>query len=190
MEQLEESLKGFKNWDGTRWMKRGEFCDEFLLLDLTNEKNADIAVNGVDYVYNLAANMGGIGYITKYYADVMRDSISINKNILESSRKYDINKIFFSSSACLYPEYLQNKNYQELGDSYRLRETQVFPADPDSFYGWEKLFSELLYWAYYLDYGLDFRIARFHNIQGIFTEWEEPRCKAPGALSRKIAFSS
>ena len=94
-------------------MKRSEFCDEFLLLDLTNKKNADIAVKGVDYVYNLAANMGGIGYITKYYAD--------------------IKKILFSSSACVYPEYLQNKTHHELEGRYRLVETNVFPADPDSF---------------------------------------------------------
>jgi len=121
------------------------------------------------------------------FAEVVHDNIAINMNIAEASRRFDVEKVFFSSSACIYPEYLQDKDYGELGDKYILKESNAFPAEPDSFYGWEKLFSEILYWAYHNDYNLDIRIARFHNIQGIYTEWKEPRCKAPAALSRKIA---
>ncbi len=170
-----------------QWMPRKEFCDEFLQLDLSKWENAIESVRDVEEIYNFAANMGGIGYIMSNYADVISDSVSINKNIADASRRNDVDKIFFSSSACVYPEYLQDKDYDKLVDKYVLKESDAFPADPDSFYGWEKLFSEILYWAYHLDYGMDIRIARFHNIQGIYTEWEEPRCKAPGALSRKIA---
>ena len=170
-----------------RWMSSDNFCDEFLQLDLVNYDNAIEAVRDIDHVYNLAANMGGIGFIMTNFAEVLHDNITINKNMLEASRRFDVDKIFFSSSACIYPEYLQNADIETLGDKYVLSEINAFPADPDSFYGWEKLFSELLYWAYHLDFGLDIRIARFHNIQGIYTEWQEPRCKAPGALSRKIA---
>ena len=170
-----------------RWMRKDEFCDEFLLLDLTRYENVVESVRGVDEVYNFAANMGGIGFIMTYFADVMRDSVSINTNVAEACRRMDVEKVFFSSSACVYPEYLQDRDYEQLDGKYVLAEKDAFPADPDSFYGWEKLFAEQLYWSYYLDYGLDIRIARFHNIQGIYTEWEEPRCKAPAALSRKIA---
>jgi nucleoside-diphosphate-sugar epimerase len=95
--------------------------------------------------------------------------------------------VFFSSSACIYPEYLQDKDFEKLNETYVLKESDAFPADPDSFYGFEKLFSELLYWAYHLDYHLNIRIARYHNVQGIMTTWQEPRCKAPAALCRKIA---
>lgn len=170
-----------------QWMSDDEFCNEFIQLDLTNEESCDIAITDIDEVYNFAANMGGIGYIMSHYADVIRDNVSINKNILEACIRGDAEKIFFSSSACIYPEYLQDQDFDKLNGKYILKESDAFPADPDSFYGWEKLFSEMLYWAYHLDYGLDIRIARFHNIQGIFTEWEEPRCKAPAALCRKIA---
>ena len=170
-----------------KWMKKEDFCDEFLQLDLRKMENATEAVRGIDEVYTLAANMGGIGFIMKNFGKVMYDSVSINTNLVEVCRRFDVAKILFSSSACIYPQYLQDKDYQELEGKYRLKESNAFPADPDSFYGFEKLFSELLYWSYYLDYGLNIRLVRFHNIQGIYTEWQEPRCKAPAALSRKIA---
>jgi nucleoside-diphosphate-sugar epimerase len=170
-----------------QWMKSSEFCDEFFHLDLTDWNNVRTSVQNIDEIYNFAANMGGIGYIMSQYAEVIHDSISINKNIAEAARMYDVDKIFFSSSACIYPEYLQEKTHSESNKEYILSEKDAFPADPDSFYGWEKLFSEILYWSYYIDYGIDIRIARFHNIQGIYTEWKEPKCKAPAALSRKIA---
>jgi len=170
-----------------KWMKSKEFCNEFFLLDLTKWDDVKEAVRDVDQIYNLAANMGGIGFIMKNFAPVLWDNITINKNIVEACRRFDIERVLFSSSACVYPQYKQNKNFEELGDEFILKESDIFPADPDSFYGWEKLFSELLYWSYHLDYHLDIRIVRYHNIQGPMTEWQEPRCKAPAALCRKVA---
>lgn len=170
-----------------RWMKSKEFCDEFLLLDLTQWENVVEAVRDINQVYNLAANMGGIGFIMTHFAPVLWDNITINKNVLEACRRFDVDRVLFSSSACIYPQYKQNKNFEELGRKYILKESDAFPADPDSFYGWEKLFSEILYWSYHLDYDLDIRIVRYHNIQGPMTEWQEPRCKAPAAICRKIA---
>jgi len=169
------------------WMMPSEFCDEFLRLDLRDMDNVMRVIEGKDEVYQFAADMGGIGFIMLKHADVVSNSVTINRNVAEACRIHDVDKVFFSSSACVYPEYLQDRDYEELGDRYVLKESDAFPADPDSFYGWEKLFSEQLYWAYHLDHGLGIRIARFHNIQGTMTTWREPRCKAPAALCRKIA---
>lgn len=169
------------------WMENEEFCDQFLKLDLRNMDNVLQAIKGTDEVYQFAADMGGIGYIMSNYADVLRDNVTINRNVLEACRTCDVDKVFFSSSACIYPQYLQDKDFEEPVKLYVLKESDAFPADPDSFYGYEKLFSELLYWSYHLDYGLGIRIARYHNIQGTMTTWREPRCKAPAALCRKIA---
>lgn len=170
-----------------KWMKSEEFCDEFLLLDLTKWENVVKSVQGIDQIYNLAANMGGIGYIMTRFAPILWDNITINKNMIEACRRYDVERILFSSSACIYPQYKQDKDFEELGKKYILKESDAFPADPDSFYGWEKLFTEILLWSYHIDYDLDVRIVRYHNIQGPMTEWQEPRCKAPAAISRKIA---
>lgn len=169
------------------WMERSEFCDEFLKLDLRKMDNVIKAVKGKDEVYQFAADMGGIGFIMAKHADVISNSVTINKNVAEACRIFDVDKLFFSSSACIYPQHLQDKDFEKTTGLYVLKESDAFPADPDSFYGFEKLFSELLYWAYHLDYGLDIRIARYHNIQGTMTTWREPRCKAPAALCRKIA---
>jgi len=169
-----------------RWMKSEEFCDEFLLLDLTNWDMVVEAVQGFDQIYHLAANMGGIGYIMTNYAPILWDNMTINKNIVEACRRFDVERVLFSSSACVYPRYRQDADYEKIAGKYVLKEGDVFPADPDSFYGWEKLFSEILFWAYHLDYGIDVRIVRYHNVQGAMTEWQEPLCKAPAALSRKI----
>ena len=168
------------------WMKRSEFCDEFIKLDLRESYNVNKVIKDKEEVYQFAADMGGIGFIMAKHA-VISNSVTINKNVAEACRIFDVDKVFFSSSACIYPQYLQNKDFEKLSGSYILKESDAFPADPDSFYGFEKLFSELLYWAYHLDYGLNIRIARYHNIQGTMTTWQEPRCKAPAALCRKIA---
>jgi len=168
------------------WMERSEFCDEFQKLDLRDVDNVNKVIKDKDEVYQFAADMGGIGFIMAKHA-VISNSVAINKNVAEACRMFDVDKVFFSSSACIYPQYLQNEDFEKLSGSYILKESDAFPADPDSFYGFEKLFSELLYWAYHLDYGLNIRIARYHNIQGTMTTWQEPRCKAPAALCRKIA---
>lgn len=157
-------------------------ADEFLLLDLRDFRNAQEAVKGVDKVFALAANMGGIGFITEVKAEVMRDNVLINVNIAEASRLAGVKRLFYSSSACIYPTYKQ-----EDADVTALRESDAYPADPDNEYGWEKLFSERLYKSYHEDYGLEVRIARFHNIYGPEGTYDGGREKAPAALSRKIA---
>jgi GDP-D-mannose 3', 5'-epimerase len=159
-------------------------ADEFLLLDLRNFDNCLKASGGVDKVYTLAANMGGIGFITEVKAEVMRDNVLINVNMAEASRVNKIKRLFYSSSACIYPTFKQ-------ADSavIALKESDAYPADPDNEYGWEKLFSERLYKSYYSDFRLDVRIARFHNIFGPEGTYEGNKEKAPAALSRKIALA-
>jgi GDP-D-mannose 3', 5'-epimerase len=159
-------------------------ADEFLLLDLRDLRNCTEATRGIDHVYTLAANMGGIGFITDVKADIMRDNVLINVNMAEASRLNGVKRVFFSSSACIYPNYKQSAS-QIVG----LKESDAYPADPDNEYGWEKLFSERIFKDYYLDYGLETRIARFHNIYGPEGTYEGGREKAPAAICRKIALA-
>lgn len=160
-------------------------ADEFLLLDLRNLNNCLKATEGMDKVYTLAANMGGIGFITEVKAEIMRDNVLINTNMAEASRINKLKKLFYSSSACVYPTFKQ-----ESAAVAPLKENDAYPADPDNEYGWEKLFSERLYQDYYHDYGLEVRIARYHNIYGPEGTYEGKKEKAPAALSRKVALAS
>jgi GDP-D-mannose 3', 5'-epimerase len=141
-------------------------------------------VGGVDEVYQLAADMGGAGYIFRgdFDAAVMRNSALINLNVLEYGRRAGVSEFFYSSSACVYPEYNQTDP-----DDPRCSEDTVYPAQPDSEYGWEKLFSERLYSAYMSNHGIRVRIARFHNIFGPEGTWTGGREKAPAAICRKVA---
>jgi len=157
-------------------------ADEFHNADLRDYSNCSLATKGVDYVYHLAANMGGIGYITSVGADIMRDSTLMNINILEACIKNNVARTFYSSSACVYPNYKQE---QPLVDP--LKESDAYPADPNEYYGWEKLYMEKMMEAYHRDYGLDVRIARFHNIYGPYGTYEGGKEKAPAALCRKVA---
>jgi len=157
-------------------------ADEFLLLDLRDLNNCLKATQGIDKVYTLAANMGGIGFITEVKAEVMRDNILINANMAEASKKNGIKRLFFSSSACVYPTFKQTDP-----NVTALKEKDANPADPDNEYGWEKLFSERLYQNYHQDYGLEVRMSRYHNIFGPEGTYDGGREKAPAALSRKIA---
>jgi nucleoside-diphosphate-sugar epimerase len=159
-------------------------ADEFLLLDLRDFRNAMEAVKGIDKVYNLAANMGGIGYITSVKAEIMRDNVLINVNMAEASRLAGVKRIFFSSSACIYPTFKQKDS-----KVIPLKESDAYPADPDNEYGWEKLFSERVYQAYHENFGLDIRIARYHNIFGPEGTFEGGKEKAPAALCRKVALA-
>lgn len=161
-----------------------EEMDEFLLLDLRDFNNCLKAVKGMDYVYALAANMGGVGFITSVSADVMRDNVLINVNTAEASRLEGIKRLFYSSSACIYPTFKQ-----ENPDLTALKETDAYPADPDNEYGWEKLYSERVFKAYEKDYGLNVRIARFHNIYGPEGTYEGGREKAPAAVCRKVVLA-
>jgi len=156
--------------------------DEFLRLDLRFFKNCVEATRGIDHIYNLAANMGGIGYITYWNAPIMHDNSLININMLEAARHEDVERYFFSSSACTYPRSLQKKP-----NIHGLKEIDVFPADPDSMYGWEKLYTELMMKSYHMDYNLPIRIARFHNVFGTHTTYMGGQEKFPAAVCRKVA---
>lgn len=157
-------------------------ADEFLILDLREMKNCLEATKDISKVYTLAANMGGIGFITQVKAEVMRDNVLINTNMAEASRLNGIKRLFYSSSACIYPTFKQ-------GDAsvVALKESDAYPADPDNEYGWEKLFSERLYKSYKDFY--EVRIARFHNIFGPEGTYDGGREKAPAALCRKVALA-
>lgn len=157
-------------------------ADEFFLLDLRNYSNCCRVVDGVDYVYHLAADMGGIGYITSVHADVARNNVLIDSNMLDAAATLRISKFLYASSACVYPAYRQLDT-----DIIPLREDDAYPADPERAYGWEKLFAEQLCDYYREDYGLQARIARFHNVYGPLGTYEGGREKAPAALCRKIA---
>jgi len=159
-------------------------ADDFRLLDLRNMENAIEATAGIDHVYHLAADMGGIGYITKYHAPIARNDTYINLNMLEAARKNDVSRFFFSSSACIYPQHLQ-----EDSEVRGLKESDAWPADPEEGYGLEKLFMEKMCEYYRDEYGLETRVARFHNIYGPLGTYEGGREKAPAALSRKIALA-
>ena len=159
-------------------------ADEFLLLDLRDFRNCMEAVDGINEVYNLAANMGGISFITSVKAEVMRDNVLINVNMAEVSRLAGVKRIFFSSSACVFPTFKQKTS-----KVLPLKESDVYPADPDNEYGWEKLFSERVYQAYHQDFGLDIRIARYHNIFGPEGTYEGGRQKAPADICRQVALA-
>ena len=160
-------------------------ADDFIVGDLRDSKICQDAVDRrFDEVYQLAADMGGAGYIFtgENDADVMHNSAQINLNMLEACRRRNSKRIFYSSSACIYPEHMQrDSNHRGLA------ETDAYPAAPDSEYGWEKLFSERLYHAYSRNHGFTVRIARYHNIFGPEGAWNDGREKAPAALCRKIA---
>ena len=154
---------------------------DFHRIDLREKKNCLKMTKGVDYVFQFAANMGGIGYITSIGADIMRDSVLINTNMLQSACENRVAKYFYSSSACVYPEYLQKD-----AKVTPLKEADAYPADPDQFYGWEKIFTEKMCEAYRADYGMNIRIARFHNIYGeVYTAFDKQKGKAPCHLIMK-----
>src|SRR6266700_2060812 len=161
------------------------YFDEKLEVDLREWENCLSVTKGIDHVYNLAANMGGIAFITEIGAEVMRDNILINTHMLEACRRNKIDKYFFSSSACIYPDFLQKETKLE-----GLREDDALPANPDSFYGWEKLVAEQMVEAYARDFDLDVCIARYHNIYGPRGTYRGGREKSPAALCRKVAQAS
>jgi GDP-D-mannose 3', 5'-epimerase len=160
-------------------------ADEFELLDLRKYDNCLQAVRGqIDLIYNLAADMGGIGYISALHADIAKNNILINAHMLEAARLNNVNRFLFSSSACIYAGYKQQDT-----DISPLREEDAYPADPEPGYGWEKLFSEELCRYYQRDHRLDTRIVRFHNVYGPLGTYEGGKEKAPAAISRKVALA-
>lgn len=163
-------------------------ADEFYIKDLRDKDSVDylLYLHNYDEVYQLAADMGGAGYIFtgEHDADIMHNSVTINLNILRAMTVSGCKKIFYSSSACMYPEHNQLDP-----DNPNLSEDSAYPANPDSEYGWEKLFSERLYMTYAKNYGIDVRIARFHNVFGPNGSWNNGKEKAPAALCRKVALA-
>ena len=162
-----------------------KYYSERLQLDLRILENCLTATKGIDKVYNFAANMGGIGFITSVFADVMHDNVLINTYMLEASLRNKVKRFLFSSSACIYPNYKQEKP-----DVEGLKEEDAYPADPNEAYGWEKLFTEEMIKAYQKDYSLEARIVRYHNIYGPEGTYKGGREKAPAALCRKVAEAS
>jgi nucleoside-diphosphate-sugar epimerase len=161
--------------------------DDFILGDLRDPRVAEALFDRpFDEVYQLAADMGGAGYLFTgdHDADVMHNSALINLNALNYGRKAGVRKIFYSSSACVYPEYNQADP-----DNPKCSEDSVYPAQPDSEYGWEKLFSERLYLSFQKNYGMDVKVARFHNIYGPYGSWNNGKEKAPAAICRKVAMA-
>lgn len=160
-------------------------ADEFVIGDLSNPVVCkEVTDRSFDEVYQLAADMGGAGFIFtgENDADIMHNSALINLNMIEACRKGEIGKVFYSSSACMYPKYNQMDP-----DDPKCSEDSAYPGEPDSEYGWEKLFSERLYLAFNRNYGVNVKIARFHNIFGTEGAWRDGRDKAPAAFCRKVA---
>ena len=178
------------------YFENDEFCNEYICGDLRdpqlvskvmfapNQTSPEDKNNSFDEVYQLAADMGGAGYIFtgENDANVMHNSALINLNVVYYASNFNVKKVFYSSSACMYPEHNQldpeNPNCEE---------SSAYPANPDSEYGWEKLFSERLFFAFNRNYGLDVRVARFHNIFGPYGTWDGGKEKAPAAMCRKAS---
>ncbi len=185
---LVKKLKGEGHWVRAVDIKQHEFsqlsADEFIQDDLRDPALVMKVVDGIDEVYQLAADMGGAGYIFtgEHDADVMHNSATINLNTLDACREKKVKKIFYSSSACIYPEHNQMDP-----DNPNCAEDSAYPAAPDSEYGWEKLFSERLYLSYQRNFGIEVHIARFHNIFGPEGTWCGGKEKAPAAMCRKVA---
>jgi GDP-D-mannose 3',5'-epimerase len=157
-------------------------ADEFLQLDLRRWEPCLQATQGVDEVYALAADMGGMGFIAFHHAQILHNNALINLHTLEAARTNGVKRYLYTSSACIYPEYLQLET-----DVAPLREEDAYPAQPQDAYGWEKLLAERLCLHYGEEYGIETRIVRFHNIFGPLGTWEGGREKAPAALCRKVA---
>jgi len=188
---LVQQLKSAGHWVRGVDLKHHEFmqvpADEFIIGDLRDQAVVAEVTADVDIVYQLAADMGGAGYIFtgENDANIMHNSAMINLNTLQMAVKNKVKKVFYSSSACIYPAYNQadpnNPNCEE---------SSAYPAAPDSDYGWEKLFSERLYLAYCRNHGIETHVARFHNIFGPHGTWKGGREKAPAAICRKVAEAS
>ena len=198
------SKKLFKEGDFVRvvdikqheYFLENEFCSEFIQGDLRdpllvskvmyapNQISLNDKENSFDEVYQLAADMGGAGYIFtgENDANVMHNSALINLNVVHYATKFNVKKVFYSSSACMYPEHNQKDP-----NNPNCEESSAYPANPDSEYGWEKLFSERLFLSFMRNYGLNVRVARFHNIFGPYGTWYGGKEKAPAAMCRKVA---
>ena len=185
---LVKFLKGKGYWVRGVDIKHPEFeetaADEFELLDLRRWDAALQATRGVDHVYALAADMGGMGFISGNHATILHNNSLINIHTLEAARMNGTTRYLYTSSACIYPEYKQTE-----ANVVPLKEEDAYPAQPQDAYGWEKLFTELLCHYYTGEYGMETRVVRFHNIFGELGTWDGGREKAPAAMCRKVAIA-
>jgi GDP-D-mannose 3', 5'-epimerase len=181
-------LKGLGYWVRGVDVKYPDYgvakADEFLLLDLRRWENCLTATEGLEEVYALAADMGGMGFISSHHAEILHNNSLINVHTLDAARVNGIKRYLYTSSACIYPEYKQTDT-----NVIPLKEEDAYPAQPQDAYGWEKLIAERLCSHYREDYGIETRIVRFHNIFGPLGTWDGGREKAPAALCRKIAIA-
>jgi GDP-D-mannose 3',5'-epimerase len=159
----------------------GTSADEFEILDLRRWENCLKACRGVEHVYALAADMGGMGFISANHAQILHNNSLINIHTLDAARECGVQRYLYTSSACVYPQSLQTD-----ADVQPLKESDAYPADPQDAYGWEKLVTERLCTHYREDHGIETRIVRFHNIYGPLGTWEGGREKAPAAMCRKV----
>jgi GDP-D-mannose 3',5'-epimerase len=179
-------LKGQNYWVRGADVEYPEFetskADEFLTMDLRRWENCLEATKGVEEVYALAADMGGMGFISSHHAQILHNNSLINIHTLDAARENGVKRYLYTSSACIYPEYKQTDV-----NVIPLKEEDAYPAQPQDAYGWEKLVAERLCMHYREDYGIETRIVRFHNIFGPLGTWDGGREKVPAALCRKIA---
>jgi nucleoside-diphosphate-sugar epimerase len=186
---LVNRLKAEGHWVRGVDLKHPEYqatgADEFEVRDLRKWDECLMATRGsIDEVYNLAADMGGIGYITAFHADIARNNTLINTHMLEAARQHHVKRFLFSSSACVYAQSKQRD-----ADVAPLKEEDAFPAEPEPGYGWEKLYAEELCRYYWQDYKFETRIVRFHNVYGPLGTYDGGKEKAPAAISRKVALA-
>lgn len=169
------------DWKRNPYMPEEMFCDEFHLVDLRVPENCERVTQGCDQVFHFAADMGGMGFISANHALILYNNALLSLHILEAARKNGVRRLFFASSACIYPEFKQ-----ERPDIEALREEDAWPAQPQDAYGLEKLFGEELCLHYGRDHGMETRVGRFHNIYGPYGTWCGGREKAPAAFCRKV----
>jgi len=168
------------DWKHNEYFKEEEFCNEFHLVDLRTLDACLKVTKDVDWVFNLAADMGGMGFIQSNHSVILYNNVMISFNMMEAARRNNVKRLFYSSSACVYPEYKQTDT-----DVAALKEADAWPAQPQDAYGLEKLATEELCMHYEKDFGIEVRVARFHNIYGIEGTWKGGREKAPAAFARK-----
>jgi len=172
------------DWKENEYFEQKDFCDKFLVLDLRSLENCLKATTDIEEVYNLAADMGGMGFIQSNHATILYNNTMISFNMLEGARRNGVKRFFYSSSACIYPE---GKQVDEANPG--LKESDAWPAQPQDAYGLEKLCSEELAKHYQQEFGIQCRVARFHNIYGPEGTWKGGREKAPAAFCRKVLCS-
>merc|ERR1719506_1535287 len=169
-------------------MKESDFCDEFVLADLRTLEECVKVAQGVDWIFNLAADMGGMGFIQSNHSRILYNNTMISMNMLEAARRCGVSRFFYASSACVYPEHIQET--VDMDGRSGLKESDAWPAAPQDAYGLEKLYAEEICRHYGRDFGFETRIARFHNVYGPQGTWRGGREKAPAAFCRKVAANS